>query len=63
MTENNKVQCPLCDGDMMLNVLPSAPNGREDKTYMWVCEDCPGVLLEWYDSKDTDAFVKETGSW
>jgi hypothetical protein len=54
----NKVECPLCGADMPLTELESAPNGRENKSYIWICNECPGILLEWVDYKDTDAFNK-----
>lgn len=55
---SNKVTCPLCGDDMSLTELKSAPNGRENKSYIWICNSCPGILLEWVDHKDTDAFNK-----
>jgi hypothetical protein len=33
------------------------PNGRENKSYIWICNECPGILLEWWDHTDTDAFI------
>lgn len=54
----NKVTCPLCGDDMPLTELKSAPNGRENKSYIWICNSCPGILLEWWDHNDTDAFDK-----
>jgi uncharacterized Zn finger protein len=53
-----KVECPLCGADMPLTELESKPNGRENKSYIWICNECPGILLEWWDHKDTDAFRK-----
>lgn len=54
----NKVTCPLCGDDMPLTELKSAPNGRENKSYIWICNSCPGILLEWWNDPDTEAFVK-----
>jgi hypothetical protein len=55
----SQVQCPLCtEGRMFLTELQSKNTAMENKSYMWICEDCPGILLEWWDSADTDAFVK-----
>lgn len=54
----SQVQCPLCiQGRMFLTELKAAKNGRENKSYIWICEECPGILLEWWDHGDTDAFV------
>lgn len=52
------VKCPLCGADMPLTELESKPNDQENKTYVWVCNDCPGVLLEWWTDRDTDAFSR-----
>lgn len=39
--------CPLCEQGLM--------EGRmiEDKTAVWVCKDCPAVLLEFYTDENT----------
>ena len=52
------VTCPLCGNKMELKELESPRNGREDKAYIWICEECPGILLEWWDDTDTEAFVR-----
>lgn len=51
--------CPLCtEGEMELKELPNEKSpGRENKTYIWICDTCPGVLLEWWDNTDTEAFT------
>lgn len=55
---SNHVQCPLCEeGRMFLTELDSANNILEGKSYMWICEQCPGILLEWYGKEDTAAFA------
>lgn len=55
---SHAVKCPLCDANMPLTELASNPNGREDRSYVWVCDVCPGVLLEWWDDNDTQAVSK-----
>lgn len=53
----NSVSCPLCDATMYLTEMESEANYNNSKaSYMWVCQDCPGILLEWYSHHDTDAF-------
>jgi hypothetical protein len=55
----SQVQCPLCtEGRMFLTELKSNNTAMENKSYMWICETCPGILLEWWGHTDTDAFVK-----
>lgn len=54
----SQVKCPLCDERMFLTELKSNNIAMENKSYMWICETCPGILLEWWDHTDTDAFVK-----
>lgn len=57
------ITCPLCEsGHMELKeVQTDRPNGREGKSYLWICEECPGILLEWWDSQDTESFNKYMG--
>lgn len=52
------IKCPLCGDDMPLTQLKSRPNGREGKTYIWICDECPGLLVEWWGGADTEALVK-----
>jgi hypothetical protein len=52
----NHVMCPLCsEGRMFLTEMHSNNKGNENKSYMWICEACPGILIEWWDGTDTDA--------
>jgi hypothetical protein len=51
--------CPLCqEGRMFLTEMKSKNQAMDNKSYMWICETCPGILLEWWSPSDTDAFVK-----
>lgn len=53
------VHCPLCgDGRMEHHQYNSKGNGREDKSHLWVCDQCPGILVEWWDHHDSKAFNK-----
>lgn len=55
-----EMTCPLCEtGAMEPRAIDNdkALNG-EKKTYMYVCESCPGILVEWYDDSDTEAFAR-----
>jgi hypothetical protein len=64
MSENIKpITCPLCDsGNMELKEIPKKkPDGRENKGFLWVCEECPGILVEWWDNSDTETFNKYMG--
>lgn len=55
----SQLQCPLCtQGRMFLTELKSKHDAMEKKSYMWICEECPGILLEWWQPADTEAFVK-----
>lgn len=58
LESEGKCICPLCDADMPLTVLESPNSMSEGKTYMWICNECPGVLVEWHDSSDTEALTK-----
>jgi hypothetical protein len=55
--------CPLCgDGEMEYEALdnPKAMSTYYNKpaTHMWVCDQCPGILIEWHDSEDTKAIAE-----
>lgn len=55
--------CPLCgDGEMEYEALdnPKAMSTYYNKpaTHMWVCDQCPGILIEWHDSEDTKAVAE-----
>jgi len=41
-----KTKCPMCAGDLKHTEL----NG----TQIWSCSDCPIVMFEFYDNKDTE---------
>ncbi|KKB44782.1 hypothetical protein [Bacillus thermotolerans] len=49
--QTTPVECPLCGPDGMLQ-----PKRQED-TWIYMCDHCPAVLLEWYGPKDTRNFV------
>jgi hypothetical protein len=51
--------CPLCEqGRMFLTELKSTNQMMGNKSYMWICEECPGILMEWYTFSDQEAFNK-----
>ncbi|QIW88603.1 hypothetical protein P59_234 [Bacillus phage P59] len=55
--------CPLCgDGEMEYEALdnPKAMSTYYNKptTHMWVCDQCPGILMEWHDTEDTKAVAE-----
>lgn len=52
--------CPLCElGEMEYEFIEKdRPDGREQKGHFWVCNECPGILVEWWDSSDTEAFSR-----
>ncbi|MDK2600554.1 hypothetical protein QO179_23965 [Bacillus stercoris] len=53
------MKCPLCEhGDLILKVLKSENEAMKNVSHLWVCDECPGVLLEWWDDPDTKAFAK-----
>lgn len=54
-----KLDCPLCEAHSMeLITLKSENRSMKNKSYMWICEECPGVLMEWYLDSDQKAFNK-----
>ena len=55
LESEGKCKCPLCDADMPLTVLEAPYSMSEGKSYIWICNECPGILMEWYDSADTKA--------
>lgn len=56
MTE--PLKCPLCDAEMPHTPLQAAKNSRDDQTHIYICEQCPGILIEWWDETDTEALMK-----
>ena len=51
--------CPLCEhGHLEHDALDSTPNGRDNKTHIWICDHCPAVLLEFWENSDADAMHK-----
>lgn len=61
MTSNNdlNVDCPICgDGTMEYRKIENQlGTGLDEKgepaTHIWICNTCPGILMEWYDHSDT----------
>jgi hypothetical protein len=63
MAHVEPIFCPLCQaGEMKLHEEKAKGESiyKAHVTYIWSCEDCPGMLIEWYDPKDTKAFDKYT---
>lgn len=56
MTE--PLKCPLCDAEMPHTPLAAEQNSRDNKTHIYICKECPGILIEWWDQTDTNAFVE-----
>ena len=53
------MNCPMCTvGNLELLVLKSENKGAENKSYMWICDECPAVLLEYSIDADRKAFNK-----
>lgn len=55
--------CPLCkEGEMEYEPLknPKAMSTFRDEpvTHVYVCDTCPAVLMEWYDTPDTHAITE-----
>jgi hypothetical protein len=60
------LECPLCgDGEMEYEAIdnPRAMTTYYNKpaTHMWVCDQCPGILMEWHDKEDTKAVAERLG--
>jgi uncharacterized protein YlaI len=59
--------CPICEhGEMEYEALDNPQALSTDqygnrKTHIWICNECPGVLMEWYTSADTKAITKRLG--
>lgn len=51
--------CPLCDGEMEYEPIdnPKGSSTYNDKTasHVYICDSCPGVLMEWHDHEDDKA--------
>lgn len=53
------MKCPICvEGDLELTVLKSKNKSTDNQTYMWICNECPGVLFEYWIKADSDAVSK-----
>lgn len=49
------IKCPLCEELAM----EYKHIGEEPKvTHAWVCIECPGVLVEWYQKDDTERLAE-----
>lgn len=59
------ITCPLCkEGKMNYEPIDNPKGLSQDingkpTTHVWICEDCPSVVMEWYDSTDTDVFYEK----
>ena len=42
--ENDDIKCPFCNGNMTFK--------EKNNTYIWVCDDCPNIMFEFYDFDD-----------
>lgn len=54
MSEEMSCTCPLCEEQMEYKALIT----EERITHSWVCPECPAVLYEYYDNKDTENLLK-----
>lgn len=54
------MKCPICEcGNMEYRSVPNPKaNNLEKVTHIWVCDECPNVMIEWYDHSDTEALAK-----
>ena len=59
-SDNNEhdISCPLCEAEVEHKELKKNDEESDNKTYIWVCSECPGVLVEWIDSRDTRALTE-----
>lgn len=61
------ISCPLCEVGILEyealdNPKAMGTDGKgSPKTHIWVCNECPGILMEWYNSRDTEAIAKRLG--
>ena len=44
MSKIKTVKCPLCNSELELK--------KYADTYIWVCRDCPAILVEFHDYHD-----------
>lgn len=66
MSKNNDlyVRCPICGEGVMEYKKIDNPFGTgldeqgNPATHAWICDTCPGVLVEWYNHNDTAALDK-----
>lgn len=58
--EMDYMKCQLCEsGDMEYRSIPNPKAMNEEKvTHIWVCNQCPNVMLEWYDHSDSEALLR-----
>ena len=54
--KDSKLECPLCKSTMRGEDLPS--ENEQEVTHLWWCNDCPGMVIEYWDGNDRDAFLK-----
>lgn len=55
--ENFNLACPLCDNEYM-------EYEEKNGTHVWICDECPAVLFEDWDTKGVDnlsAIIKKRG--
>jgi len=45
------MKCPACKGKLVYKEIGKQKN---KKTHMWVCENCPIVIIEFWEDKDVN---------
>lgn len=52
---SEQIHCPLCDADMEYRKW----EGRKGhESHFWSCTECPGLLMEFVDYRDTAALIE-----
>ena len=63
MATPKKTKCPLCEEQSVMYTKikltkPQSEHTGRTHTHIWICEDCPYVAFEFYDSVDVMLLVK-----
>lgn len=53
--KKSNIQCPLCGGDVFHIQVNSGDGPNPHQSFIWGCNDCPMVMIEFYDERDTQA--------
>lgn len=55
-----KIKCQLCGGKVQYKELKTVKGSfnYNEFTHIWVCDDCPMVMFEYYDKQNTKTINK-----